>query len=446
MRRGGRSGGGVQRGPPGPAARPARPSGRERRRRGVPSSPSKGDRARRAARGGAPRALMRLFSASGRRQQALAQYHQLREALRRDLEAEPDPQTGRLYRALLRGEAESDPPEPELRRRTARAPRRRPAEPARHNLPIALTSFIGRDRELREVARLLDRNRLLTLTGAGGSGKTRLGLEAATARASACHDGVWLVELAGLGDPALVPAATASALGLTLPCERPGPRRPQRSVGPVAHAADPRQLRASDLACAVLAEHLLGACPGLHILATSREPLRVPGEVTWRVPSLTLPPPSVRERLSSFPLSCGGLSAPPTERARGVDAPASRWTRRTRRFGDLLRLDGCRSPPERGRAAFSPAQLAERLVDCLAVLTAGSRSASTVSRCAGTLSWSHDFAGLRERADAVPPPRGSSPARSHSRARRLSPRARTFLGARDRRPHLAARRQIARRG
>ena len=72
-----------------------------------------------------------------------------------------------------------------------------------------------------ELARLLDRNRLVTLTGAGGSGKTRLGLEAATARVSACPDGVWLVELAGLSDPTLVPAATASAVGLTLPSQRP---------------------------------------------------------------------------------------------------------------------------------------------------------------------------------------------------------------------------------
>ena len=107
------------------------------------------------------RALMRLFAAAGRRQQALAQYHQLREALSRDLEAEPDPQTGRLYRALLRGEVDPDPPERELRRRRRARARGRGAEPARHNLPIALTSFIGRDRELREVARLLDRSRLL---------------------------------------------------------------------------------------------------------------------------------------------------------------------------------------------------------------------------------------------------------------------------------------------
>ncbi len=155
----------------------------------------------------AHRALMRLFVAAGRRQQALAQYHQLREALRRELAAEPDPQTARLYRALLRGDDPTPEPTarpPTRRRRGAGArPRAPPAEPRRHNLPIALTSFVGRDRELPEVGRLLDRNRLLTLTGAGGAGKTRLALEAARRRAGSFPDGVWLVELAGLGDPAL---------------------------------------------------------------------------------------------------------------------------------------------------------------------------------------------------------------------------------------------------
>src|SRR4051794_18409058 len=139
----------------------------------------------------AHRALMRIFAADGRRQRALGQYHRLREALRRELEAEPDPQTAGLYRALLRGEVDVEPREQERPDRVARASHVRSPEPARHNLPVALTSFIGRDRELREVARLLDRHRMVTLTGAGGSGKTRLALEAAAARVREHRDGVW---------------------------------------------------------------------------------------------------------------------------------------------------------------------------------------------------------------------------------------------------------------
>ena len=238
---------------------------------------------------GAHRALMRLFAGHGRRQQALAQYHQLRDALRRDLEAEPDPQTARLYRALLRGEAESDPPEPELRQQAARASRGRPAESARHNLPIALTSFIGRDRELRELARLLDRNRLVSLTGAGGRQDSSRpgGCDGAGERMS----GRGLrVELAGLSDPTLVPAATASAVGLTLPSSD-RPRRPQRSAGPVARAADPRQLRASDRGLRRPGRASPGRLPGAADPRHEPGTLRVPGEVTWRVPSLALPVP-----------------------------------------------------------------------------------------------------------------------------------------------------------
>ena len=349
----------------------------------------------------AHRALMRLFAAGGRRQQALEQYHQLREALSRDLEAEPDPQTGRLYRALLRGEVDPDPPERRPRLARARATGGRVAEPARHNLPIALTSFIGRDRELREVARLLDRNRLVTLTGAGGSGKTRLALEAATARLGAGHDGVWLVELAGLGDPALVPAATASALGLTLPSQRPA------LEGLGAQLSQSRRLLILDncehlvAACAVVAEHLLGACSGLRILATSREPLRVPGEVTWRVPSLTLPAPgrSVKPaELASYEsvrLFC--------ERAGDVASGFALGEDNAGAVAEIcLRLDGMPLALELAAArvgALSPAQIAERLGDCLAVLTAGSRSAlDRQQTLRATLSWSHALLTTAERA------------------------------------------------
>ena len=275
------------------------------------------------------------------------------------------------------------------------------AEPARHNLPIALTSFIGRDRELREVARLLDRNRLVTLTGAGGSGKTRLAVEAATARLGAAHDGVWLVELAGLGDPALVPDAIASALDLTLPSQRPA------LEGLGAQLSQSRRLLILDncehlvAACAVVAEHLLGACSELRILATSREPLRVPGEVTWRVPSLTLPAPgrSVKPaELASYEsvrLFC--------ERAGDVASGFALGDANAGAVAEIcLRLDGMPLALELAAArvgALSPAQIAERLGDCLAVLTAGSRSAlDRQQTLRATLSWSHALLTSNERA------------------------------------------------
>ena len=346
------------------------------------------------------RALMRLFAAGGRRQQALEQYHRLRGALSRDLEAEPDVHTDRLYRALLRGEVDPDPPERKSRPQRARAGDRRGAEAARNNLPVALTSFIGREREVREVARLLDRSRLLTLTGAGGSGKTRLALEVATARLGARHDGVWLVELAGLGDPALVSAQTASALGLTLPSQRPA------LEGLSAQLSQSQTLLILDncehlvSACAVMAEHLLGAGPGLRILATSREPLRVPGEVTWRVPSLALPTPELSVTLTEM-ASCESVRLF-CERAGDVASGFALGDENAGAVAEIcLRLDGMPLALELAAArvgALSPAQIAERLGDCLAVLTAGSRSAlDRQQTLRATLGWSHALLTTNER-------------------------------------------------
>jgi DNA-binding SARP family transcriptional activator len=125
----------------------------------------------------AHRRLMRLFAQVGRRQQALAQYQQLRQALRREYEADPDPETRRLFQDILAGRL--DPVAATEAPRTSRPPgsRRGEGKAGEHNLPMQLTSFVGRDRERGELHRQLDRSRLLTLTGPGGAGKTRLALE-----------------------------------------------------------------------------------------------------------------------------------------------------------------------------------------------------------------------------------------------------------------------------
>ena len=237
---------------------------------------------------------------------------------------------------------------------------------------------------------------MVTLTGAGGSGKTRLAVEAATARVRECRDGVWLVELAGLSDPGLVADATASVLGLTLPSRLPA------LEGLGAQLGEWRTLLVLDNcehligACAVLAEHLLGACPGLGILVTSREPLRVPGEVTWRVPSLALPTrsgslgPAELAGYESIRLFC--------ERASDVAAGFALSEENARSVAEIcLRLDGMPLALELAAArvgALSPAQIAERLGDCLAVLTAGS------SHTARTTKWT---TGRRHLAPALTP-------------------------------------------
>ncbi len=160
-----------------------------------------------------------------------------------------------------------------------------------NNLPHQLTSFIGREQEMVEVKRLLSTTCLLTLAGAGGTGKTRLALQVATDVLEEYPDGVWLVELAALADPALVPQTVAAALGA-----REVPGRPLLSTL-LDYLYRKKLLLVMDncehlmQACTVLIEAMLRTCPNLRILATSREVLDIPGEVVWRVPSLSLPDP-----------------------------------------------------------------------------------------------------------------------------------------------------------
>ena len=158
-----------------------------------------------------------------------------------------------------------------------------------NNLPVQLSSFIGRERELAEVKRLLADHRLVTLTGAGGCGKTRLAVQAGSETLDRFSDGAWWVELAPLAEERLLGAAIAEALGV-----RPLPGMTDLQAAG-AYLAQRRALLVLDNcehlaeACAEAAESLLGAAPELVVLATSRASLGVGGETEWRVPSLSLP-------------------------------------------------------------------------------------------------------------------------------------------------------------
>ena len=157
------------------------------------------------------------------------------------------------------------------------------------NIPVAATSFVGRSHELAEVKALLAGTRLLTLAGTGGTGKTRLALQVAAEVRDLYPDGAWLVELAPLSDPALVPQAIASALGVR---EQPGHSLLDMLEG---HLLSRTMLLVLDNcehmldACVAIVVELQRSAPGLTVLTTSREPLGVSGEVTYRVPSLSLP-------------------------------------------------------------------------------------------------------------------------------------------------------------
>jgi hypothetical protein len=158
-----------------------------------------------------------------------------------------------------------------------------------HNLPVELTSFVPRDAELAELTTLIAEARLVTLTGSGGCGKTRLALHAASERAGAHADGVWLAELASLRDPAQVAASIADVLQVRQRGPDSGPAELATAIGTQQLLLVLDNCEHLISRCAEVADALLRHCPQLRILATSREPLGVPGEVTWRVPSLPFP-------------------------------------------------------------------------------------------------------------------------------------------------------------
>ena len=286
--------------------------------------------------------------------------------------------------------------------------------PRRDNLPVALTSFVGRERALDAIVRRLSGDAgvpLLTLSGPGGIGKTRLALEAAAAGPvrDAFPDGIWLVEFAPLADPALVPSAVAAALGLrasagrSLPDALADALRPGRVLlvlDNCEHLLD---------ACAALAEHLLRACPGLRVLATSRQALGAPGEVTWLVPPLAppqLPSPAAGAagpaRLPAAAVATSGAvrlfveraqAALPTFRLTDDNAPAVAEVCR--------RLDGIPLALELAAArvgALTVDLIARRLGDRLRLLTGGSRTVLPRHRTLrALLDWSHDLLSPPER-------------------------------------------------
>jgi len=265
-------------------------------------------------------------------------------------------------------------------------------------LPRHLTSFIGRERELGEVDGLLGASRLLTLTGAGGCGKTRLAYELAAGRDD-FPDGIWPVELAALGEPALVGQTVAQAMDVRLASGRAA------DVALAAQIGEREQLLLLDNCehliepVAQLVESLLRRCPNLTVLATSREPLRVPGEVTWRVPSLSLPRLDREAAADSAEAESVRLfSVRAAQAAPGFGLGADNAAA----VAALChRLDGMPLAIELAAAqagSLSPARIVERLDESLDLLAAGSRTAMTRQQTLrATLAWSYELLDAEER-------------------------------------------------
>ncbi len=272
---------------------------------------------------------------------------------------------------------------------------------ARGQLPVRLTPLVGRETELDGIVAALHRNRLITLTGPGGTGKTRLALAAARTAEASFPDGACWVALAQIDDPVIIGQAVATQLGVP---DTPG----QDPVEAIAkHVADRSVLVVLDNcehlaeAAASLAEYLLAACAALVVLATSREALGVEGELSWQVPPLSLP---------------NGRSAPTASELAASDAvklfeQRAQLVRPSFRITDenaaavlsvCQRLDGLPLAIELAAARMrmlSSAQLAERMDDIFAVLVGGARSAPPRHRALrATLDWSYDLLDTDERA------------------------------------------------
>ncbi|MGH2372157.1 MAG: ATP-binding protein [bacterium] len=269
-----------------------------------------------------------------------------------------------------------------------------------NNLPRHLTSFIGREREIADVKHRLSSTRLLMLTGSGGCGKTRLALQVGADLVEGFTDGVWLVELAPISDPVLVPQTVASTLHIREEPGRPllvtltdhlGPKQVLLLLDNCEHLVE---------ACARLAEALLRACPRLRILATSRESLAIAGEMTWRVPSLTVPDPArlpPLERLTQYEAVRlfieRAIAARPDFTVTERNAPALAQV--------CHQLDGIPLAIElaAARVKVLPVnQIAERLDDLFRLLTGGGRTALPHHQTLeAAMDWSYELLSEPER-------------------------------------------------
>ena len=332
--------------------------------------------------------LMRLHVLSCQPGEAISQYERLREALSGQLGMEPSAAIQRLRDEIVAGKCPSPLTSP------VGLSQEEALTGGKHNLPSPRTTFVGREHELTKVKRELAITRLLTLTGAGGSGKTRLALEVARELAGAYPDGTWLIELAPLSEGELVPQVMATTLKVR--------EQPSRSLTDTLTEA----LREKETLLVVdNCEHLmdsvtlllgtlLDSCPRLRVLATSREALNVTGESVWRVSSLSMPDTNrlaatgeltsydaVRLFLDRARLRLPGFGLTP------VNAGA---------IAEICcKLEGIPLAIElttARMATLSVRQISEKLQDPLGLLSIGERTAVPRQQTLrGTLNWSYEL-------------------------------------------------------
>ncbi len=327
--------------------------------------------------------LMLALYRSGRQAEASDVFHKTRAVLVEELAVEPGQELQKLLKAIL-----NQDPALNLVQGQQSAPARKT-----NNLPLSLTSFVGRIAEVEEVKDLMLRSRLLTLTGTAGIGKTRLAAQVAGQVVKHFRDGVWLVELGPLTDPVLVPQTVATAVGLREEASTPVSEL-------IINYLETRQVLLLFDNCehllqatANLAQAILRSCAGVRVLTTSRESLGVDGEKVWRVPSLSLPD---SERLSDVRWT--DYEALTLFAQRATDVLGTFVLTET--TGQLVvqicqRLDGIPLAIElaAGRLkVLSLEQVADRLSDRFRLLTGGSRTAMPRQQTLrAAIDWSYEL-------------------------------------------------------
>ena len=339
----------------------------------------------------AHRYLMSAHAAQGDMAKAAGAYERCVASLA-ELGVEPSEQTRHQYEEIKAGRTNPSSPKhqsvPTI------------AEKTKTNLPALLTSFIGREKELGEIVRLLRTQRLLTLVGPGGVGKTRLAIESGKRVLSKFNDGVFWVELIGLNDPALVPQAVVQAAKIPESAGRSGMDALKDYFGGRQSLIVLDNCEHLIMGCSQMASQLLSACPGIRILATSREALDVLGEAAWTVPSLTLP--SSTDAVSAKSLSTTESVRLFLER---VSSPHSRFELTDENAAAIAkictRLSGIPLAIELAAARvkmMSVDEIARRLEDSLNLLNGGNRGALPRHQTLrATIDWSYELLSEQER-------------------------------------------------
>jgi predicted ATPase/DNA-binding SARP family transcriptional activator len=336
-------------------------------------------------------ALMLALYRTGRQAEALAAYQRLRETLAEQLGIDPSPQLSQLEHDILIQSADLNwaggavAEALELGALSLKAPA------SRSNLPALVARFVGRKRELAELGKLIGRDRLVTIVGTGGVGKTRLAIEVAAARLDEYRDGVWFVDLAELSDPGGVAAAVTTAVGLRqVPGQLIDQALTERVAGMQALlVVDNCEHLIGPVAATV--ERILEAGPGVRVVATSRQPLHIPGERAWQAPPIAFPDiPEQRDSAELAAFDAVRLFVDRAPELGEVGLPDLRVI-----AAITARLDGLPLAIELAAARTAQLgleQLASALHDRISLSWLGSRTARARQQTlSATIGWSYDL-------------------------------------------------------